>query len=124
MTRGALLTISLATLGLGGMVYAFLNSASPYVTIAEAKQAGKQNVHLPGEILKPTLQTDITARQVRFRMKDEKGDEVQVVYNGPAPSNLGTATKVVAIGSMSGDVFECDKMLIKCPSKYEGEQKS
>ena len=57
-------------------------------------------------------------------MRDESGT-MQVHYKGQAPSNLSQATKAVAIGGFAqGNDFEARKLMVKCPSKYEGEKKS
>jgi len=37
---------------------------------------------------------------------------------------MAQATEVVAIGSMKGSEFHSEKLLIKCPSKYEGTDKA
>ncbi len=102
---------------------AFLANASPYVTVAEAKQLQGDNLHLAGDILKETLKVDGAAQTVRFQLKDEKGDLVEVLYKGPQPANMGEATKVVVVGGVQDGVFHAHKMLVKCPSKYESERK-
>ena len=124
MKRGVVVSIVVALLAVGGMVYAFLTNASPYVTVAEAKQAGPVSVHVAGDLIKDTLKTDLANRKITFDMKDEKGEVMSVVYSGPPPANMGDATQVVAIGQMKDGVFHSDRMLIKCPSKNEGKQKA
>jgi cytochrome c-type biogenesis protein CcmE len=54
-----------------------------------------------------------------FFMKDEKGDEMKVVYNGVMPNNFETATSVVVTGSYQNGYFHAKDILTKCPSKYE-----
>jgi len=104
------------------MVTAFLTNASPYVTIAEAKVSRGDNLHLAGDLDKSTIRNVISKSEVHFTLKDEKGEIVQVVYHGPAPANLGEATKVVAVGGMKDGAFHASKLLIKCPSKYESSK--
>ncbi len=120
---GAVVTIVLCLLAISGIVYAFLQNASPYVTVAQAKATSGDNLHLAGDILKETLKTDLSKGQISFDIRDQEGDLVKVVYYGPPPANMGEATKVVAIGGMKEDgAFHSKKMLIKCPSKYEGDK--
>lgn len=121
MKRGTVVSIAIAVLAVLGMGFAFMANASPYVSVAEAKGRGTEQVHVAGDILKETMRTDLVRREVRFDIRDEKGDVMNVVYAGPPPANLGSATKVVAIGSMKDGAFHSDKMLVKCPSKYEGQ---
>jgi cytochrome c-type biogenesis protein CcmE len=52
---------------------------------------------------------------------DEKGDVMPVEYRGVIPGNFDQAVSVVAIGKFSGDHFEAQQLLVKCPSKYQAE---
>jgi cytochrome c-type biogenesis protein CcmE len=54
-----------------------------------------------------------------FFMKDEKGDEMKVVYEGVMPNNFESATSVVVTGSYRNGYFHAKDILTKCPSKYE-----
>ncbi|MBZ0213440.1 MAG: cytochrome c maturation protein CcmE, partial [Nitrospirae bacterium] len=94
---GAIVTIVLCLLAISGIVFAFLQNASPYVTVAQAKATSGDNLHLAGDILKETLKTDLAKGQISFDIRDQDGDLVKVVYYGPPPANMGEATKVVAI---------------------------
>jgi cytochrome c-type biogenesis protein CcmE len=119
MRLGALFSIIIAVVGLCAMVGAFLFSASPYVTVAEAKRSKGDNLHLAGDIIPGSLVSLPRDGIVRFNVKDANGATVQVVYSGPPPANMSDATKVVAIGGMKGSDFYSNKLLLKCPSKYE-----
>jgi cytochrome c-type biogenesis protein CcmE len=119
MKTGAIIAGLVAVVGLSAMVFAFLTNASPYVTIAEAKAMPGDNLHVAGDLDKSTISTNAVQHEVRFTLKDEKGDRVPVVYHGAPPANMGEATKVVAVGGMKGPEFHASKLLIKCPSKYE-----
>lgn len=123
MKKGAIVTAAVTGIALLGVCYAFLSTASPYVTVAQAKVSPADNLHVAGDILKETVVTDVAAKRLRFSLKDEKGDVLPVVYAGPPPANMGSATKVVAIGGMQGSEFHADKMLVKCPTKYESQTK-
>jgi cytochrome c-type biogenesis protein CcmE len=100
---------------------AFLANASPYVTVSQARQISGDRLHLAGDLQPGTLVNDIAKRQISFQLKDQEGGLVTVVYNGDPQSSLSEATKIVAIGAMKDDKFYSDKLLIKCPSKYEGQ---
>lgn len=99
---------------------AFLSNASPYVSIAEAKAKPGDNQHLSGDIVSGSVKTDLRAGVVRFQVKDQEGQTADVLYQGPPPANMGSATKVVAVGGMKEGVFHTKKLILKCPSKYEG----
>lgn len=61
------------------------------------------------------------SKEFHFRLVDNHGDECLVVYKGVKPANYEQATEVVAIGKYTNDRFKADHILIKCPSKYQGQ---
>ena len=105
--------------------------ASTYTdfTVAEhmAKDGDANQVHVvgklkkdaTGEIMDLIYNPAIDANHLEFTLTDNKGRSQKVVYNAPKPQDLGKAEQIVIIGSMKGDVFKCDKILLKCPSKYQ-----
>ena len=119
---GALVSVVAAVLALGALMAVFVKNASPYVTVAEAKTLSGNGLHVAGQIKPGSLDTDLLHNQIRFVLVDEKGGQLPVVYTGTPVSNLGNATKVVAIGAMKGNDFLSDQLLVKCPSKYEATQ--
>jgi len=119
MRPGAIVAVLLSVVGLTAVVFAFMSNASPYVTVREARVRKGDNMHLSGDIVPGTLRSDVRAGVVSFDVKDEEGQTAKVLYQGPPPANMGTATKVVAIGGMKDGVFHSEKLLLKCPSKYE-----
>jgi cytochrome c-type biogenesis protein CcmE len=121
--NGALLTAVVCILAIGGVIYAFLANSSPYVTVAQAKASQADNLHVAGDIVKETVRQDLSNRTLVFDIKDETG-QVTVVYTGTPPQNMGEANKVVAQGGMKDGKFQSEKLLVKCPSKYESEKKS
>ena len=116
---GAIASIVVAVLAMGTLMAVFVRNASPYVTVAEAKSQTGNGLHVAGQIVSGSLSTDLLHNQIRFVLKDDAGQSLPVVYTGAPVSNLGSATKVVAIGAMKGDKFMSDQLLVKCPSKYE-----
>jgi cytochrome c-type biogenesis protein CcmE len=107
---------------LGVVMTFFLTAASPYVTVDEAKSMTSNNLHLAGVIVPGTITTSVmNGSTTRFILKDDLGKTVPVVYKGPAPANLRTADRAVAIGGMGKTEFEARDLLLKCPSRYEGD---
>lgn len=109
--------------------------ASSYVTFQEAHAMsvnGKNaSIHVVGS-LKKSISGEIVGVQpapdklsFTFLMVDQNGEEQEVYYNEPMPHDFLRSEQVVVIGSYKGDAFVADKILMKCPSKYqEGEIKS
>jgi cytochrome c-type biogenesis protein CcmE len=45
-----------------------------------------------------------------------------VTYRGIKPGNFKDAISIVAIGSYRDGHVEAEKLLVKCPSKYQGAE--
>lgn len=120
MKRGAITSIAVAVIATSGLGYVFLQNSSPYLTVKEV-DAGRKDVHVSGTIVPGSINQNVMAGETKFVLQDETGT-IPVVYTGPPLANLSTATKVVAIGTKDGENFKSEKMLVKCPSKYESEQ--
>ena len=117
--KGPVVTAVVASLAMAGVVGAFMSNASPYVTVAQAKSTGGDNLHLVGVLQKETFRQDITNGHITFDLKDTDGKTIQVEHIGSRPASLMDADKVVAIGSIKGDRFVSHDLLVKCPSKYD-----
>lgn len=120
--RGAVISGLLALLAAGGVVAAFVSSSSPYVSIKEALANPGARVHLAGKIDPKTVRDDRLHGSLSFDLRDPAGDKIHVNHVGEPPANLGEATQVVVIGKLVGGEFVSEKMLVKCPSKYESDR--
>lgn len=123
MKKAPLITAIVAILALAGVLVAFVNNASVFVTVAQAKVSSGDRLQLYGEIVKDSVTHDLTDKAILFRLKDPTGATVMVRHVGEPPENMATATHIVAVGSMKGNEFLSTQLLIKCPSKYEGVAK-
>jgi cytochrome c-type biogenesis protein CcmE len=119
MKLGSIITLVLVLAGIAFTVRAFVTNTSPYVKVAQLETRG-QNVHLPLKPIHETAQFDVKTMTLTFVGEDETG-RVKVVYPKGKPNNFEAATQVVAIGSYKDGVFYAEDMLVKCPSKYQGE---
>lgn len=123
MKKGPVITAIVALVAMGGVVAAFVSNASPYVTIAQAKERHGERMHLAGDIVPGSVMTDLKSGELRFKVTDTDKATILVVHRGEMPSNINSATKVVAIGGIEGDHFKSEQLLLKCPSRYESEDK-
>ena len=57
-----------------------------------------------------------------FVMLDENEAEQKVFHPNPIPQDFDRSEQVVVVGSYRKDVFVADKILLKCPSKYQEEE--
>lgn len=98
-----------------------IQSLSSYETIAGAKEKTGKFVHVVAKLDK-TQPIDYDAiknpNYLSFTAVDTTGGKVKVVYNNAKPDNLEHSERLVMKGKMNGDVFECNEILMKCPSKY------
>jgi cytochrome c-type biogenesis protein CcmE len=100
----------------------FMGSKIEYVDFKEAQKRMK-TVEVKGLWLKDKeTNYDATVNMFTFYMKDDNNTEMKVMLNDAKPNNFETAGElmIVAKGKVKGDVFYADKVLTKCPSKYEG----
>lgn len=96
----------------------FKDSLTPYVSFAEAK-AATGTVQVQGTLTSNSISFASDSKKLSFRLRDQTGEEVLVVYNGAKPEGLEHATGIVAIGKYQNSQFLAEKLLVKCPSKYQ-----
>lgn len=101
----------------------FKSSLTPYVTFAQAKTMSG-SVQVRGVLTSERVTMTDDGKAVKFKLQDEKGQEALIVYKGTKPDGLEQATSIVAIGKYQNNEFIADKLLVKCPSKYQSAQGS
>ena len=117
MVVGVVLVLASVLFG----VTAFKKSLTPYTSFAEARKSGS-DAQVSGVLADPSaVRYDASKSELAFRLRDEKHEEMDVVYHGVKPMNFEQATNVVAIGTYANGKFEADQLLVKCPSKYQAE---
>jgi cytochrome c-type biogenesis protein CcmE len=112
-----------------GIVLSTAEDASSYVTFDQAYQLASNgstnSIHVVGELKK-----DVNGHVVgivqgadrvsfSFVMIDDNKKEQIVEYHEPMPQDFTRSEKVVVIGSYKEDIFVAEKILLKCPSKYQ-----
>jgi len=95
----------------------FNATLTPYVSIADAK-ASSSVVQVKGERLGEG-EFNIQSNLFTFKIRDELGEVVKVVYDGAKPGNFDQASHVVCVGKYEDGVFHAKDLLVKCPSKYQ-----
>lgn len=121
MTKKRLLLGILGLIGTFMILFVFLNESSPYVTVTEARKLKSDGLHLAGEIVLGSVSHLIKEKKMVFDLVDQKGEKITVKYSGMPPANFSEIKKVVAIGHIDDDHFSAERLLIKCPSKYESQ---
>ena len=114
-----LIGIAIILLAIVTGYYGLQSAMRPYTTsVAEAVDS-KGSVQLAG-FLGSTGEYD-AAGNFTFKLQDNTGKLVTVVYPKPKPANFEQAVSVVAIGHYDSakGAFLAEDMLVKCPSKYQ-----
>ena len=117
-----------------GIIMSTAGDASSYVTFAQAMDmasSGNENkIHVVG-----TLKTapDGTVEGIEptddrlsfsFTMVDSDLREQKVYYAEPMPVDFLRSEQVVVIGAYHNELFVAEKILLKCPSKYQEQELS
>jgi cytochrome c-type biogenesis protein CcmE len=124
--------IALIVIGIAiSIIVTTAGDASSYVSFAEASELAKDGndnkVHVvgklqktsTGEILGMVYAPQLDANYFEFQLVDQKNEVRKVIYSSPKPQDFERSEQIVIIGSMKNNVFICDKILMKCPSKYQ-----
>ena len=115
------------TLGMSIMIFfivfsidVFKSSLTPYVSFAEAKTLHNSSIQIRGVILSDSIHEK--GKTITFSLCDDNEEQVGVVYHGVRPDGFDKASSIVAIGKYQDGQFNAEKILVKCPSKYQGLQ--
>jgi cytochrome c-type biogenesis protein CcmE len=105
----------------------FMETTIQYVPLQTAAQSTR-TVQVMGKIDFDAVAYDDTNERLQFAIFDPEAEEARgaerldVVYYGVVPGNFDQATSVVLKGKPdTSGMFVADQMLVKCPSKYQGE---
>ena len=105
---------------------AFMKTTYQYVPIEKARTADR-TVQVMGKIDFDQVNFNAEESRLEFAIYDAEAEDkataehMKVVFYGTVPGNFDQATSVVLKGKADGDQFVADQMLVKCPSKYQGE---
>jgi len=111
--------LTLAFVGFG--LTAFQKTLTPYLSFDEAKKA-RGVVQVMGGLDKTSDRYDSGKEELFFELLDADGRRMPVVYRGIKPANFKDAISIVAIGRYREGRIEAEKLLVKCPSKYQGAE--
>lgn len=99
----------------------FQKTLTPYLSFDEAR-GSKGIVQVMGGLDKRSDRYDTSTQRLSFELIDEQGGRMPVVYGGTKPANFKDAISIVAIGRYRDGRIEAEKLLVKCPSKYQGTE--
>jgi cytochrome c-type biogenesis protein CcmE len=111
--------LTLAFVGFG--LTAFQKTLTPYLSFDEATKS-KGVVQVMGALDKESDRYDTSREELSFQLVDPQGHRMPVQYRGIRPGNFKDAISIVAIGRYREGRIDAEKLLVKCPSKYQGAE--
>ena len=114
-----------------GIIVSTAGDASTYVDFSKAQDMAadgdNESIHVVGRLKKDAagqildMQYDpkIDPNYFTFTLVDNKNVAKKVVYMSTKPQDFDKSEQVVVIGKMHNGTFAAEKILMKCPSKYE-----
>lgn len=129
MKKGHLLGLGIIAIAIV-IIMTSIGDASSYESFTTAKKMKHNGVDKPIHVvgqLKKDNNGEVVGINVRedkvsftFILLDNDGTEQEVFYNEPIPADFKRSESVVVIGAYKTDeIFIADKILMKCPSKYQ-----
>ena len=98
---------------------------STYETISSAKNKQGTYVHLIAKLDKTQpIEYDAVnnPNYLSFYAVDSLGGKTKVIFHNSKPTDLEKSERIVMKGKMQADHFECNDILLKCPSKYKDDK--
>ena len=108
----------------GFSLSSFKQTLTPYVSYEQAREA-ERIVQVAGGLQKGSSKYVAQEESLYFTILDPKTREtLRIRYKGLKPANFEDAISIVAIGRYDegSQQFAADKLLVKCPSKYQGAE--
>ena len=126
MKRSHIIAIVIIAVSVAMLVGSMIDS-STYANVAQAEAEPGEEFHVVGTldrsqpvIYEPSVNPGLT----EFAINDLEGRNCRVKLAMPKPNDLDRSERVVLIGSMGADgTFHAKNMLLKCPSKYNEENR-
>jgi cytochrome c-type biogenesis protein CcmE len=124
LQKNHVIVVVLLALSVGLAYDSMSNYVNPYVSVTEvlanAEQYHGKSMQVIGEIIPESLERSDDG-SLSFLITDGES-EIMVHYSGAPPQSLEQGSEVVVVGSLSeSGVIETSSLLVKCPSKYEGD---
>ncbi len=108
-----------------GVIFSTISESSTYAPFSTAIEHSGKTYHVVGQL---NLEKDFiyepekNANVFGFYLIDVEGKEMKVLYNGTKPQDFEKSEQVVVVGKISNNEFIASEVLMKCPSKYNGNE--
>ncbi len=118
---GAIVAVAIIYLVYSGIQ----KTALYYLTVSEFRNRGDETygeaVRVNGKVLDGSIRWESKEGALYFTIIDEQ-NKLPIIHKGVAPDTFRGGAEVVIEGRYAPeDIFEADKIMAKCPSKYEAQ---
>ena len=99
--------------------------SSTYATFSQSKLNAGKEYHIVGQLNREKefyYNPEENANLFSFYLIDNDNTECKVVFNGAKPQDFERSEQIVLTGKMVDGNFVASKILMKCPSKYNGNE--
>lgn len=107
------------------VIVSTISNSSTYATLSEARSNAGHTYHVVGKLDKHEqfiYNPEVNANLFGFYLVDNEGAKVKVLYNGTKPQDFERSEQIVVVGKIDGEDFHASQILMKCPSKYNGNE--
>jgi cytochrome c-type biogenesis protein CcmE len=107
------------------IIVSMFGDFSTYETFKSAAKEPGKAYHVIGYLEKDkTMAYDpqVDPNHFTFFVKDKAGNSSKVIFNGAKPTDIERSEQIVMTGYMDNGTFKCNKIQMKCPSKYKKDQ--
>ncbi len=129
MSKSKIIGIAVVVLAVAYLAFSGFTGASTsyFYKISELQQnpqvAQGKFIRVEGDIVKNSAKWDADKIKLTFTVTDGKNN-LPVVYNDIKPDNFDEAIAAIIEGRIgSNGVLQAEKLMLRCPSKYEKIQK-
>jgi cytochrome c-type biogenesis protein CcmE len=124
--RKLLIVGAIALVAFGYFAFtAFQAATGYYLTVDELVErgsvAGERNLQVKGTLVPLTFERESATSTLAYFLLEDGGAQMNATYNGVLPDLFFNPHSEIVLGGSYGPdgVFAADRVLIKCPSKYE-----
>lgn len=124
MKKSHIIAILMIAVSIGAII-SMVSDAATYADFSMAEQMEGKEMQVVGQLNKEkeiAYNPDEDINSFSFFMVDNNGNERKVVFNGTKPQDFERSEQVVVTGTVKEGQFVADKILMKCPSKYNDGQ--
>jgi cytochrome c-type biogenesis protein CcmE len=90
--------------------------------LATQEQHKDDFVTVEGLLMEDTIKWNPDKIELKFDVKDNDGNVMHVIHNGPKPDNFSEGVITILQGAPTKkDTFVAETVKTRCPSKYEGK---